>query len=324
MREFKLAEPRALDQLTALIGQGGDSFALMAGGTDLLGEMKEGIIGPDVVIDLSTVSNLSFIRKEKTRMRIGAMTTLADLAGNGAARGFFPGLHQALRSAATPQIRNVGTVAGNLCQRPRCWYYRDGTLNCRKKGGSRCFAFRGKNKFHAILGGGMCHIVHPSDLAPVLIALRAEVAILTPGGEKTVPIQNFFTLPDVDVRRENILEPADVITEIRIPLPRQGEKSTYIKFKERGTWDFAVISAAVSGIFEGNLCREIRIVAGGVAPVPWRFIEIEKKLNNQKITDGLVRLAARSALAQAKPLADNGYKGELAETILSRAVLSLI
>lgn len=324
MKNFKLAEPQLLEQVTALAGGGAGSAFLLAGGTDLLGEIKEGIIEPELVIDLRTVPDMVFIREEESMLRIGAMTTLSELAGHALVKSSCPGLHQALLSTATPQIRNVGTVGGNLCQRPRCWYYRDSQVNCRKKGGSRCFALRGKNKYHAILGGGMCFIVHPSDLAPVLMALKADIIVFTPKGEKTVPIQKFFTLPGADVRKENILEASDVIKEIRLPLPQPGERSAYLKFKERGTWDFAIVSAAVSGIFSGSVCQELRIVAGGIAPIPWRLEDVEKKLKGKNVSETLIREAVRVSLAEAKPLADNGYKKVLVETVLCRSILSLI
>jgi xanthine dehydrogenase YagS FAD-binding subunit len=218
----------------------------------------------------------------------------------------------------------MGTAGGNLCQRPRCWYYRDPQVKCRKKAGSRCFAFRGKNKYHAILGGGLCYIVHPSDLAPALIALDAEISINSPKGDKTIPLANFYILPKINVRKENILEPNEVLREIRIPLIKKGEKSTYSKFIERGAWDFAIVSAAVKGTVSGGTFRDITIVLGGVAPVPWRLTKAENIIKGKKITEDLVREATREALKEAKPLEENGYKKELAEIVLYRAVLSLV
>jgi xanthine dehydrogenase YagS FAD-binding subunit len=324
VRHFKLAEPRTLEQAASLADGGAGSVFFLAGGTDLLGEIKDEIIEPDLVIDMRTVPDLSFIREEGSGLRIGALTTLGELAEDSVIKNSYPGLHQALLSTATPQIRNVGTIGGNLCQRPRCWYYRDSKVNCRKKGGSRCFALQGKNKYHAILGGGLCYIVHPSDLAPVLVALGAAVFILTPKGEKTLPIQDFFTLPRVNVRRENILGPSDIVKEIQLPLPKEGQKSTYSKFKERGTWDFAVVSAAVCGVLSGSVFKELRMVAGGIAPVPWRLGEAEQRLKGKKISGTQIREAVRADLADAKPLSDNVYKIELLETVFCRAVLSLL
>ena len=324
MRHFKLAEPQSLEQVTALAGGGEGSGFLLAGGTDLLGEIKDEIIEPGLVVDLGTVPDMVFCREEESGIRIGAMTTLADLAEMSVIQSFYPGFYQALLSVATPQIRNVGTVGGNLCQRPRCWYYRDNQALCRKKGGSRCYALRGKNKYHAILGGGMCSIVHPSDLAPVLTALGADIVIHSSQGEKTVPIEDFFTLPSVGIRKENILESSEFITEIWLPLPKQAQKSAYCKFKERGTWDFAVVSAAVCGVVSGTVFRELDIVAGGVAPIPWRLEEVEDRLKGKEISESLIRQATRDSLIEAKPLSDNAYKKELLETVVSRALMSLI
>jgi xanthine dehydrogenase YagS FAD-binding subunit len=245
VKNFKIAEPQSAEQVLALLSKAGDNVSLMAGGTDLLAEIKEGVVEPDLVIDLSAIKELAFIRKDKDGMHIGAMTTVADLASDPAVRTDYPGLHEAALSVATPQLRNVGTVGGNLCQRPRCWYYRDAKFVCRKKGGSRCFASKGRNKYHAIFGGGICHIVYPSDLAPMLIALDAEVVIVSPGGEKALPLGEFYALPSKNVRRENILKPNEFLQKIRIPPARKGNKSIYLKLKERGTWDFALASAAV-------------------------------------------------------------------------------
>jgi len=324
MKQFKLAEPHTLEQALRLTGGSVESTFLLAGGSDLLGEMKDGIVEPEFVIDLGKLPDLVYIREEESTLRIGAMTTLAVLAEDARITGSFPGLHQALLSTATPQIRNVGTLGGNLCQRPRCWYYRDAQVSCRKKGGSRCYAFRGKSKYHAILGGGVCYIVHPSDLAPILLALGAKVIVLNPKGEKEVPLQDFFVLPGTNIRRENILESSDIVKEVIVPYPLQGEKSAYLKFKERGTWDFAVVSAAVSGVFSNGLCREIKIVAGGIAPIPWRFVDVEKMMKGKNVTEALVRETLRTVLVDVKPLADNSYKRELLEVVVSRAVLSLI
>ena len=324
MKDFKIAEPQTLEQVISLPAEEKDKFCLMAGGTDLLGEIKDEIISPEFVVDLKSIPGLSYIQKEKERVKIGALTTVAELAENPFIKTDYPVLHQAALSLATPQLRNVGTVGGNLCQRPRCWYYRDPHVMCRKKGGNRCFASDGRNKYHAILGARVCHIVHPSDLAPALISLDAEITIRSPQKEKTLSLADFFTLPQVNVRKENILEPNEVLSEIRIPLAKKGEKSTYLKFKERGTWDFTVVSAAVKGTVSGRTFKDIRIVLGGVAPIPWRLKIAEDMIKGKKVTEDLLSQAAREALKEARPLKDNGYKKELAGTVLSRAVLSLM
>ena len=324
MINFKIAEPQTIDQVTSLTIDKKDKYKLMAGGTDLLAEIKDEIIEPEVVVDLKYIPDLSYIKKEKDGVRIGALTSLARLAEDPLIKNEYSGLHEAANSVATPQLRNMGTVGGNLCQRPRCWYYRDPQVKCRKKGGSKCFAFRGKNKYHAILGGGLCYIVHPSDLAPVLISLDAEISISSPKGDKTIPLANFYILPPINVRKENILESNEVLREIKIPRIKKGEKSTYHKLKERGAWDFAVVSAAAKGIVSRGIFGDIKIVLGGVAPIPWRLEKAENIIKGKKVTEDLVRKAAREALKEARSLKENGYKKELVEIILYRAALSLM
>lgn len=323
MKNFSLAEPLTIEQVTAVLSEKKETSHLMAGGTDLLGEIKDELIEPEVVVNLKSIPNLSYIRKEKDGVRIGAMTSLAELVENPLIKKDYPGLHLAAKSVATPQLRNMGTVGGNLCQRPRCWYYRDPQVVCRKKGGSKCFAFRGRNKYHAIFGGGLCYIVHPSDLAPVLVSLEAKISVVSPKREKTIPLADFYILPKVNVRRENILESDEVVKEIKIPLLKKGDKSTYYKLKERGGWDFALLSAAVRGVVSRGVFKDLKIVLGGVAPVPWRLRKAENIIKGKTATEELLKQAAREALKEARPLKENGYKKELLEVVLSRAVLSL-
>lgn len=324
MKNFKLAEPQTIEQALALISKAGEKMFLMSGGTDLLTEIKEGVLEPDIVIDLKTIQGLSFIKKEKDGVHIGALATVADLFSDPLIRQEYAGLHEAALSVATPQIRNVGTVGGNLCQRPRCWYYRDSQVACRKKGGSQCYASRGRNKYHAIFGGGMCYIVYPSDLAPALISFDAQVTISSPRGEKTMPLANFYVLPSKNVRRENVLGPDEILREVKIPLAKKEDKSTYVKLKERGTWDFALVSAAVKGTVSGKGFSDLKIVLGGVAPIPWRLEKVEDALRKKKVSEALIKDASRAALEEAKPLEENGYKKALVEAAISRAVMSLI
>ena len=324
MRNFKMAQPQTLDQVTSLLSEKREKYYLMAGGTDILGEIKDEIIEPVVVVDLKSISNLSYIKKEKDGLRIGALTTLAELAEDMLIKQDYPGLHEAANTIATPQLRNMGTVGGNLCQKPRCWYYRDPQVKCRKKGGSRCFAFKGRNKYHAIFGGGLCYIVHPSDLAPMLIALDAEISVSSPKGEKTIPLADFFILPKINVRKENILGADEILKEVKIPIPKRGEKSTYYKLKERGAWDFALVSAAVKAAVYGDVFRDVKIVLGGVAPVPWRLEKAENMVRGKKITENLLRQATKEALKEASPLEENRYKKELVEAVVCRAALNLV
>ncbi len=324
MKNFKIAQPQTLEQITSFPEDTSARTAIMAGGTDLLDEIKNKIIAPDIIIDLNTVSNLSYIKEGKKEIRIGALTTIADLIKNETIKKRFPGLWEAALSIASPQLRNIGTVGGNLCQRPRCWYYRDPQVQCRKKGGSRCYAVQGRNKYHAILGGGMCQIVYPSDLAPSLISLNAEAIISTKKKDKTVSLADFYQLPRENIRGENILGSNEVIREIKVPMPKEGMKSTYFKVKERGTWDFAVVSTAISGKISNNTFQSVKILLGGVAPVPWRLKKAEDILNGKILTEETVKQAAKEALTEARPLAENAYKKDLVEAALFKAAQALI
>lgn len=324
MRNFKLAEPQTVDQALALLSQKEEKTYLMAGGTDLLGEIKEGIIEPNLIVDLKAIDGLDFIVKQKDRVRIGAMTSIAAVVADPTLTRDYPGLHQAAASVASPELRHMGTVGGNLCQRPRCWYYRDTKFFCRKKGGSQCYAAKGRNKYHAIFGGGICHIVYPSDLAPVLIALDAEIVIFSPIGQRVIPLADFYILPSVNVRRENILGADEILGEVRLPPPKKNEKSGYLKLTERSTWDFALVSSAVRGIVSGQTLINPKIVLGGVAPIPWRMKKVEEVIAGKKPTEGLIKEATALALQEARPLEENAFKKKLIETALIRSLQSLV
>lgn len=323
MREFKIAEPRTAEEVAALLAETTETAALMAGGTDLLDGLKSGVATAGLVVDLRKVAGLGGIAAEKEGLRIGAMTRVVELAEDAAVARDYPSLREAALSLATPQLRNVGTVGGNLCQRPRCWYYRDPQVSCRKKGGYNCYAFQGRNKYHALFGGGACFIVFPSDLAPALISLGAAATIGTVKGDKVVPLEAFYALPDVDVTRENILAKGQFLKSVRVPAPKAGQKAAYVKLKERGTWDFALVSAAVAGVVEGGAFKDVTIVMGGVAPVPWRLKKAEDVLRGKRVSGSLVKEAADAALADASPLRENGYKTDLVRAALKEAVMSL-
>jgi xanthine dehydrogenase YagS FAD-binding subunit len=322
MREFKIAEPRTVDELAALLAETRETVALMAGGTDLLDELKSGVATAGLVVDLQKVAGLNGIATDKGGLRVGAMTRVVELAEDATVARDYPSLKQAALSLATPQLRNVGTVGGNLCQRPRCWYYRDPQVVCRKKGGFNCYAFQGRNKYHAIFGGGSCFIVFPSDLAPALISLGAGVTIGSAKSDKVVPLDAFYALPDVDVRRENRLEKGQFLKDVRVPAPKAGQRASYVKLKERGTWDFALVSAAVAGVVKAGVFEEIKIVLGGVAPVPWRLEKAEGVLRGKPVSEALVRQAADAALQDASPLRENGFKTDLVFAALKEAVLA--
>src|SRR2546428_4432822 len=244
----------------------------IAGGQDLLTTMKDYITRPVRVVNLKGIRGLDKIQADsKGGLRIGALVTLAQLEEHAIVRRNFPGLSEAAHSVGTPQIRNLGTVGGNLCQRPRCWYFRLEEVICLKKGGSECYAAKGENKYNAILGGGPSYIVHPSDLAPMLVALGAGVSVVGAEGKRMIPLDKFFTLPsEGSIRRENVLKNDDIITQIHVPASPFAAHSTYLKFKERESLDFALASVAVAlDLGAARTVSQARLDLGGLAPIPW-------------------------------------------------------
>ncbi len=299
----------------------------IAGGQDLLTTMKDYLTRPARLVNLKTVRGLDRIEgSAKTGLRIGALVTLAQLEENPVVRRSFPGLAEAAHSIATPQIRNLGTVGGNLCQRPRCWYYRLEEAVCLKKGGSECFAATGENKYNAILGGGPSYIVHPSDLAPMLVALGASVSVTGGEGKKVIPLDKFFTLPsEGSIRRENVLKNEELVTEIQIPASGFAGRSTYLKFKERESMDFALASvAAAVELQENKIIKQARLVLGGVAPIPWRVANAEKFLTGKSLSADVLTEVARLALEGAQPLEKNAYKIPLTQTLVRRALTQAV
>jgi xanthine dehydrogenase YagS FAD-binding subunit len=324
MKNFQWTEPQTIEQALAWLAKTNGKAVLMAGGTDLFTEIKEGVVEPDLVIDLKSIPGLASIQRDESGVRIGALTSVASLAADALIKRDYPGLSEAASSLATPQLRNVGTVGGNLCQRPRCWYYRDAQIVCRKKGGSQCFAAKGRNKYHAVFGGRICHIVYPSDLAPMLIALDARITISSPRGDRSLPLAEFYALPEKNVRRENVLAPDELVREVKIPLAKKGSRSAYVKLKERETWDFALVSAAVRGTVSGGGLGEAAIILGGVAPIPWRLEKAEAAIKGKKLSAAVIKEALRPDLQEARPLEENGYKLALVEAAVTRALLSLV
>jgi xanthine dehydrogenase YagS FAD-binding subunit len=294
----------------------------IAGGQDLLTTMKDYTSRPARLVNLKHISGLNRITLNARGLTIGALVTLSDLEEHAGVRKSFPGLSEAAHSIATPQIRNLGTVGGNLCQRPRCWYFRLEEVICLKKGGSECYAANGENKYNAIIAGGPSFIVHPSDLAPMLVALGARVTVSGGSGKRVIPLDKFFTLPsEGNIRRENVLQNDDLITEIFVPASPLATHSTYLKFKERESLDFALASVAAAVQLASNqTVRDVRIVLGGVAPIPWRVSAAEKSLIGKRLNAETLAEAGRIALADAKPLEKNAYKVPLAQTLVRRAL----
>ena len=320
MKAFTNANPRDLSQAVKLAA--GHNAAIAGGGSDLLGMIKEHLVTPDVLVHLRSIKGLDQVASERGGTSIGGQITLDALAGHPAIKSRYAVLAEAAESVATPQIRNVGTLAGNVCQRPWCWYFRNG-FPCYKAGGDQCFSVTGENQFHAIFGGGPSFIVHPSDTAPALVALDAKFRVVGPSGERTVPAADFFVLPKQNAAQENALANDEILASIQIPAPRPGTRSTYHKVLDREAWTHAVVSAAIVLEMDKDVCRSARIVLGGVAPIPWRVPEAERLLAGKRITPELAAQAGEAALAGATPLRKNAYKVPLTKAVVRRTVIQL-
>ena len=295
-----------------------------AGGTDLLGCLHDGIFEAKKIVSLSQLNDLKGIRETKEGgLRIGALTTLTEVADHKVVKERFPALAKGASEAASPQLRNQGTIGGNLCQKPRCWYYR-GEFHCLRKGGNQCYAYKGENHYHCLFGsGGVCYIVHPSDTAPALVAYEASVRITGPGGPKSVPVAKFHVLPADDVEKETILKPNEIVTEIVLPPPPQGLRSSYRKVRARQSWDFALAGMALCFKIKDGLVERARVVLSGAAPIPWRCQETEKFVLNKRLDAGTAARAAEIAMKNAEPLEHNGYKVPLFRGVIEEE-LSMI
>ena len=325
MDKFSYVNATSLKQVTSLLSDSGWGEVMMiAGGTDLLSELKEYVETPKTVINLKTLPGMDSISADASGLKIGALATVADIAKHPTIQHHYTVLAQAAASVATPQIRNVGTLGGNLCQRPRCWYYRDETVSCLKKGGDICYAIDGLSKYHAIFGGDPVYIVHPSDIAPALIALNASIKIAGPEGEKTLKVEEFFTLPAANPFRENVLEPNEIVVEVQVPQPKPNTRSFYLKAREKGAPDFAL--ASVAGVFEmmGKTCQTANVVLGGVAPAPWRSAEAETVLTGKMINESVSMKAGAEAVKDAEPMNDNAYKVTLTQNLISRTAMMAV
>lgn len=295
-----------------------------AGGTDLMGCLRDGVFRADKLVSLSGLGDLKGIAQATGGgLRIGALTPNAEVAANALVKDHYAGLAQAARAVASPQLRNQGTIGGNLCQKPRCWYYR-GEFHCLRKGGEMCYAVGGENQYHCIFGGDGCFIVHPSDTAPALTALEARVRIAGPGGSRVVPIGQFFVLPAKDPTRETVLERNEVVTEILLPPAEAGLRTSYRKVRGRGAWDFALAGVALALLMRGTTVERARVVLSGAAPVPWRALAAEKALVGKALTPETAAAAAEAAMQGAEPMAKNAYKipmfkGAIAESLLALA-----
>src|SRR5919204_2452827 len=299
MKAFELYEPASVAEAMQTLTQLGPRARVLGGGSDLVGGiMKDWVTGkgmplPDALVDLTTIPDLEKISVGGDGARIGATATLTDIAEHNDLQQQYPLLTQAALSIASPLIRNFGTLGGNINQRPRCWFFRGEGFNCYKKGGDFCFAVTGDNRYHAIIGGELCYIVHPSDTSTALLALNASAKISGVNGDRTVAFDKYFIGPREDVLRENVLGKGEFMTHVTIPNPAGGTKMAWNKLKDRQVYDFALTSVAVAFTMDGNNWKDGRIVLGGVAPVPYRATEVEDALKGKNVKDTAKQAAAQ-------------------------------
>ncbi|HEX7253729.1 MAG TPA: FAD binding domain-containing protein [Thermoanaerobaculia bacterium] len=318
MKNFVLLPARSLEEAARAAAR--PHTELKAGGVDLIDRMKEGIDAPERVVSIAHLPGLDQIQMGSPA-KIGALATLASIAHHADIQKTYPALAAAADGAATPQIRNMATLGGNICQRPRCWYYRLSEFDCRKNGGKDCFAKDGENRFHAIFDTDLlCVCVHPSATAVVLTAYRADFEIVSPAGKKKISVDELFLRPTKDATKENRLAPGEIIQTVLLPAPGAGARSAYRKLKEKESFDWPLVEACVAADLDGGRIRESRVVLGHVASVPWRSKEAEAVLAGQSPSPELFRKAADAAVAGAKPLAQNGFKVRLARVTLERTL----
>jgi len=322
MNRFELARADSIAQARELAAEKAGGV-LKAGGIDLLDHLKEHLLEPPRLVDLKRITGLDGIEAlADGGLRIGPLATLAAVAAHEGVRDSHAALAQACALAASPQIRNVATIGGNLLQRPRCWYYRLESYPCLKKGGDECFATSGENRYHSILGGGPCVALHPSNAATALVAFGANLTLEGPKGEREVAAQDFFVLPADDPQRENTLAPGEVLTAIGVPAAG-ARRSAYLDVRERAGFDWPLVSVAASVRNGGGVVEEARIVLGAVAPIPWRSKPAEAALAGKPLSEATAKAAAEVAAEGADPLSDNGYKVELVRTLVRRTLLAL-
>jgi xanthine dehydrogenase YagS FAD-binding subunit len=317
VKPFAFVTPKTLEEASREAAR--PKTALKAGGVDLVDRMKEGLDAPERVVSIARLPGLDKIAAGNPT-RIGALATLARIAADPELSRSHPALVEAAAGAATPQIRNMATLGGNICQRPRCWYFRLEEFDCRKKGGDACFALEGENRFHAIYDTEVCCCIHPSATATALTAYDASIEIFGPKGRRKIGIADLFVKPTEDATRENALAPGEIVEAVAIPAPAAGARSAYTKFKEKESFDWPLVEACVAFSLSAGVVRAPRVVLGSVAPVPKRFPAAEAALEGQRPSPALAARAAEAAVASATPLSGNAYKVRLARVALERTL----
>ena len=324
MQAFEYVSPAKKEQVATLLG---DQGAILAGGTDLLALMKDDVVAPKRLVNVKHIDGLRGITYQPGNgLRIGALTTIAELADDANLQQHYPVLAEAALEAASPQIRNLATIGGNMCQRPRCWYFRNGMGLLATKDG-KSMVVEGDNRYSAILGNnGPAYFVSPSTIAPVLIAYGAKIRIYSANaggsGVRESPLEKFFVIPTAEGQREHDLKPDEMVIELIVPPPSKGLKASTYEVRQRAAFDWPLAMASVALEMDGDTVKNARVVLGHVAPVPWVSPEAAQALVGKTITPDTAMAAANAAVAQAKPLSRNKYKITLTKAAVKRAVLN--
>jgi len=320
MQSFEYANPATLKDAFAALGSSWEEANILAGGTDLLSLMKDYVHSPKRVVNIKGIKELGGIGRKGGNMRIGATVTLDELTSNAAIRSSYPSLVQAALGVSSPQLRNMGTVAGDLCQRPRCWYYRRGFGLLAKGPNGEALVPTGENKYHAIFSNGPAYFVSASTLGPALVALGATMTIASASGNRSVPVEKFFVAPTGDGMRETDLKPNEIVTEILIPVPATKNATYEVRQRELVDWPLAAASVALR--MNGTTVTSASIALGHVAPTIWRATQAEKMLVGKTITAATAEAAGEAAVANATPLSGNRYKVQLTKVAVKRALLA--
>jgi xanthine dehydrogenase YagS FAD-binding subunit len=321
MRPFEYLSPNSRTQAISLLGATWGNSEILAGGTDLLALMKDDVLAPKRLINIKDIKDLQGVSSNAQGLRIGALTTLGDLADDENVKKNYPALAEAVLEAASPQIRNLATLGGNLCQRPRCWYFRNGLGLLPKDESGKELVADGENRYHAILGNeGPAKFVSPSTIVPILIAYGAKIRLEGPKGKRELPLEKFYVIPKSESEREHALRPNEIVSEVTIPSASDVKAAHYeIRQKEVFDWPLAVAGIALK--MRGSNVESARVVLGYVAPVPWPSPEAERALAGNPVNKDTAQKAAEAALANAKPLSHNAYKVKLARVAVTRAVI---
>jgi len=322
MRKFKHINARTIEEAASSLRRYGNRACIIAGGTDLLGKMKDEILPryPEALINIKTVPGLDSISEEDGIFRIGALATLEDIADDARIQSACTALAQAAGRTASPHLRTMGTLGGNICQDIRCWYYRNpnNRFPCLRKGGGRCYAIDGDNRYHSIFGGSVedgCCAVHPSDTAPALVALSAEVAT----SKRVIKIEDFFR---VDVEKTTALDADEIVTEVRIPKPAEGSKSSFLKLAIRKSIDFPIVNCAAMVTGAEGTVETARICLNAVYVKPYRAVKAEAAVEGKSIDDDTAEAAGIAAVSDARPMKHNGYMVPIANALVRRSILA--